>query len=135
MPARIALIAFGSFLAYLVYSANSGTFPEVLTFYKRIAYGDTLGHFCLMGTFAFLAVWATRARSTNIAGFRMPIGAAVVLIIVILEEFSQLLVSRRSFSLTDLAADVLGITILGWIATLLFRITDREAEQAAPRNR
>jgi polysaccharide biosynthesis protein VpsQ len=132
MTARIALIAFGSFLAYLVYSANSGSFPEVLLFYKNIPYGDTVGHFCLMGTFAFLAVWATRARSICIAGIRMPIGAAVVLIIVFLEEFSQLLISRRSFSLTDLAADVLGISILGWIATLLFRIPYREA--AAPRN-
>ena len=121
MPARIVLTAFGAFMVYLVVAANTGVFPEFLGFYRQIPYGDAVGHFCLMGTLSFLAVWATKARAMRLIGLRLPVGAVVVLIVVVLEEVSQLFVAKRTFSVIDLTADFLGIVILGGLATRLVR--------------
>jgi VanZ family protein len=119
MLPKLALAAFFVFLGFLVYSANNGQWPAALEFYMAIPFGDKVGHFFLAGTFAFLATWASKARAFSLGRFRIPIGAAVVFLIICLEEISQIFVPGRTFSLLDLFADVLGILAGSWLACRL----------------
>jgi VanZ family protein len=47
------------------------------------------------------------------------LGSLVVAIAVIGEEFSQIFLSTRSFSLLDLSADFLGIACASWMISRL----------------
>ena len=116
MFARLALLGFFPFLIYLVYSANHGAIPKLFAFHKSIPYGDALGHFCLAGTFSFLATLCTRARTFHVARLYLPAGVVIVFLIVILEEISQIFIPSRSFSMIDLCADTVGIALGGWLA-------------------
>ncbi|MDG2126191.1 MAG: VanZ family protein [Verrucomicrobiales bacterium] len=120
MIPRIGLAVFLPFLATVIYLANRGKLPGMLSFVDRIPYGDTLGHFFLMGIFAFLATGVSGGRCFLLMGLRIPIGAGVVFVIVLLEEFSQLFVASRTFSWLDLAADFLGILLFGWWASRVY---------------
>lgn len=119
MIAKAALAAFLVFLGYLVYSADHGQWPEVLSFYKRIPAGDKVGHFLLMGTLSFLVIWVSSARSFSVGRIRIPIGAALVFLAVCLEEISQIFIPGRTFSLLVLSADLLGIVAFSWLAVRL----------------
>ena len=133
MIARIALVIFLMFLVFIVYSADRGRLPEAVSFYKQIPLGDALGHFCLMGLLAFLAVLGSKARFFRLAGKRIPLGSIVVLAIVCLEEFSQLFIPGRTFSLIDLAADFLGILAFSWLALRIHDLRTRcKSNPASP---
>ena len=114
--ARLILAISVAFFAFLVFAAGRGEIPEVLSFYQRIPYGDTIGHFFLIGLLAFFATLATKGRTIAIGKLRLPIGATAVFVFIALEEFSQIFVPARSFSYLDLAADFLGTVVFGWLA-------------------
>jgi VanZ family protein len=46
-------------------------------------------------------------------------GSLIVAVIVTLEEFSQLFLHNRGFSLVDLAADYVGIILFGQLAAYI----------------
>ena len=117
MITKIALAAFLAFLGFLVYSADQGRWPEVLSFYKEMPCGDKVGHFLLMGTLAFLVTRVLEKKSFLVGRFRVPFGAAVVFLVVCLEEISQIFIPGRTFSFLDLSADLLGILVFGWLAS------------------
>lgn len=108
---RIAFGAYALFIAVLVFVADRRGTRYLASFIGGIRYGDKIGHFLLMGGVAFFAnltfsstmfrtKWITRA-------------SVIVAILVLLEEVSQIFVRGRTFDLTDLAADFLGILIFG----------------------
>lgn len=135
MIARFALFLFVLFLAFIVYSADRGALPAIISFYKYIPFGDTLGHFILMGSFAFLATWVLEAKSLCFLKLRVPIGSIIVFLIVLLEEISQLFLSKRTFSFLDLLADFIGIFAFGWLATRLHPSKrSKKAERGAAAN-
>ena len=66
-----------------------------------------------MGGLAFLVNLTLQGRRFRLLGLSIYLGSMIVLICVAAEELSQAFISTRSFDLSDLAADSLGIFILG----------------------
>ena len=80
---------------------------------------DKLCHFLILGGLAFVANYALGCRTVAIAGKPVLLGSLAVLILATAEETSQLYIPGRSFDLLDLAADALGIWLVGRLACRL----------------
>jgi VanZ family protein len=106
---RIIAVAFSLFMVAVVVMANTETLPSVFEFYRRLPFGDKLGHFVLMGGLCLAANLVLGAKTWKVLGYRLLIGTLLVWAVVSLEELSQLAISSRNFSLTDLLADYAGI--------------------------
>ena len=81
--------------------------------------GDKFCHFLIFGGLALVANHSLRCRTVAFAGGRVLLGSLVVLILAAAEEVSQLYIPGRSFDLLDLAADALGIWLLGRVPRCL----------------
>ena len=107
-------IAFAGLLLFIVIGVNQGAaFFE--PFYD-FPYGDKISHFLLIGTMAFLLNACLRARTFRIGPRSILLGSFLLAIVVTAEEFSQIFLINRRFDLLDLAANYLGIIILGRLA-------------------
>ena len=129
---HVATIAFAVFLALLVVLANSGAGTHVLLQISRAVPGnDKTVHFALMGTMALLLNLSWGARRWRLGPVPVLKGTVLVAVVVTLEEWSQLFVRRRSFSLEDLAYDYLGILLIGQLAIWLvwWRRDDAQREE------
>lgn len=108
-------------LAVLILLADLRRTQYLLDFVGSIPNGDKIGHFILAGTLSFLFNSALKTKTIEIWKFDCLLGSLIVLVIVTLEEFSQIFVRGRSFDFIDLAADYTGIIIFGEIARHLRR--------------
>lgn len=107
----------------IVILANGGNLPRPITRLYDFPYGDKLGHFLMMGLLSFFL------NRTAIASLPNPKPATLIwkvnlalAFIVTLEEFSQQLFPRRTFSLLDLAFSYAGIAFFGWMVAYKNRI-------------
>lgn len=114
---RILTVCYVCILAGIIFLADTKSTRYLLGFIGNIPFGDKLGHFFLMGTFAFLLNLSLSCRKV----WRVLLGSLIVLVVVVIEECSQIFIRGRSFDLTDLAADFLGILIFGKIAEIVFK--------------
>ena len=101
------------FVVWVVVLANLGLINDYFPFIQSTPFFDKAGHFCLMGGLAFLVNLTLQGRRFRLLGLSIYLGSMIVLICVAAEELSQAFISTRSFDLSDLAADSLGIFILG----------------------
>ena len=101
------------FVVWVVVLANFGLVNDYFPFIQSTPFFDKVGHFCLMGGLAFVVNLALQGRRFRLLGLSIYLGSMIVLICVAAEELSQAFISTRSFDLSDLAADSLGIFILG----------------------
>jgi hypothetical protein len=99
-------------LGAIVFCADGRDYQYLFSFIRAIPGGDKLGHFVLMGLFAFLANLSLRCRTIRIAGKQVLLGSLIVITIITIEELSQRLIPFRSFDLFDLMADYLGVITL-----------------------
>ena len=113
MKIHLLTIFFAAFILIVVALANVGLVYEVFPFINFVPGQDKTGHFILMGIMAFLANLSLCGRWVECYRVRLYLGSLIVLICVVAEESSQLLMAARGFDLGDLAADLLGIIILG----------------------
>ncbi|SRR5258706_15801170 len=106
-------------LAIVVLSATASTRPQLVLQWTRYLPGrDKTGHFLLMGGFAGVSVLAFAGRRL---GARRVAVLAVLLVVtglVVLEEFVQLWLPYRTFSLIDLASSLAGVACFGALAAL-----------------
>jgi VanZ family protein len=116
MRAKAITIVYVLILGMIVYAANQGTLSNYVSFYRELPFGDDLGHFFLMGFFSFLATMTSHQHRVHVFKTPLPVGAIVVLILVVAEEFSQIFIATRTFSLSDLTADFFGIVTFAWLA-------------------
>ncbi len=72
-----------------------------------------------MGIFSLLANLALSVKTIQLWKFKYLLGSLTVLVIVTLEEFSQIFVRGRTFDAGDLIADFAGIFIFGEIARII----------------
>ncbi len=108
---RIAFGAYALFIAALIFVADRRGTRYLASFIGGIRYGDKIGHFLLMGGLAF---FANLAFTKTLPRLRFVTRASVIVaVLVVLEEISQLFVRGRTFDLSDLVADFLGIMIFG----------------------
>ena len=83
---------------------------------RQIPGGDKLAHFLLMGGMSLLVNLSLRAKQLRLPGGSILLGSLVLYLLVTIEEFTQMLLPSRSFDLTDLAANYLGIYLFGLLA-------------------
>jgi VanZ family protein len=114
---RIATVLFIFIVLGIVVLADQGS--ALLSFVRDIPAGDELGHFVLMGTVSFLVNMSLSASRIKVLSWSVLKGSVFVVIVVTLEEFSQLFFKYRTFSLTDLACDYAGILLFGQLAIRL----------------
>ncbi len=125
----LVTVAFGFLLLVIIALANIGVLHESLGFAKKIPLSDAVGHFLLMGAMALLVNLSLRARRFRLGPVGIMLGSVIVAAVVTAEEFSQLFLQHRSFSWIDLAADYMGIFILGRLALLLTSSKASEDEE------
>ena len=109
---KLPAILYIVFIIALIVLADRGMLPGWMTGCAEFPYGDNVGHFILFGGLSMVCTVATRFKQMR---FFKPLflGCAVTLVFVTAEEFSQLLLPTRTFSLSDLFADFAGIAIIG----------------------
>ena len=106
-------------LILIVVIANLGLGSTYFTFIYNIPGLDKIGHFFLMGILSFLVNFLLKAKKVQILSFSFLIGSLVVILVVALEELSQLFLIYRAFSCLDLVFDLGGIFLGGQLAAWL----------------
>ena len=106
-------------LVGIIFLADFRGTQYLLNFVGNIPYGDKIGHFGLMGIFSLLINLVLQAKTIQVWKLRYLLGSLIVLAIVTLEEFSQIFIRGRTFDLSDLIFDYLGIFVFGEIARLI----------------
>ena len=129
-------LTFAAVLVGIIGLANTGALRGQLAFLHELPLGDKIGHFVLIGTMALLLNLCLRAATVRVAGLPVLKGSLIVAAIAAVEELSQIFVRSRSFSWSDLLADLLGIAVIGSLAVLWFRRSDvsrpRDAGTGSP---
>ena len=118
---KILLVVYVFVLAGIIFLADRKGTSYLLNFVGNIPYGDKLGHFCLMGGFAFLLNLVLNARTFRFLKINWLVGSLIVLIVVTLEECSQIFIRGRTFDWSDLLVDYLGIFLFGELAGFICR--------------
>ena len=109
--------AFILLLSLIVITANLGLGPVYFPFMYSFPGLDKVGHFVLMGILAFLINLVLNLKKLRIFGQDFLIGSMAVLLVVALEELSQLFLVFRAFSILDLVFDLGGILLGGQLAS------------------
>lgn len=86
--------------------------------YSHVA--DKLGHFVLFGISAFLVNLSLGLRNFKIGKFCCFSGSLIILLVITVEELSQIFLSGRTFSLTDLLCGYAGVFTGGELARLAY---------------
>ena len=109
-------LVFIVFLISIVIIANLGLSPIVFPLIYKIPGGDKLGHFFLMGILSFLVNSALITKIKKRYSKYILRGSLFIMAIVTIEEFSQIFLEYRAFSVIDLLFDYLGIILFGYLA-------------------
>jgi VanZ family protein len=113
-------------LAIVALSVTASLRPHLVLQWSRLFPGrDKTGHFILMGGFAAMSVIAFAGR--RVGARRIPVVAvlAAVVAVVVLEEFVQLWLPNRTFSMVDLAWSLAGVACFGALAAAWCARRDR----------
>lgn len=110
---QLMLLAYVAAIVALILSADHGTLPLWMARCARLSYGDTTGHFILFGTLSLVLTIGFQFKSICVFSKNVFLGSVITFLFVTLEEFSQILIFTRTFSLLDLFADYVGIFFAG----------------------
>jgi len=102
-------------LALLWWGATAECLPGWLHSVYRWPGGDTVGHLVIYGTASVLVHCGLPPRGALWHGFLRPL-TAVLLLAVVVEESVQVWLPSRSFSISDLAANIAGVLAGAWLA-------------------
>jgi hypothetical protein len=119
--AKIVLVAFVLFLAWVILMADSGGASWLFNFVRLIPAGDKAGHFVLYGILSFLVNHLYACATLQFGPLTVKRGSLMVMIPVTIEEFTQLFFARRTFDLVDLVAGAFGIWFFGLVAARFLR--------------
>jgi VanZ family protein len=118
-PRRAAAWLAGAWLlAIVILSATASSRPRIVLQWTHLLPGrDKTGHFLLMGGFAAVSVLAFAGRRIRgVQQISALLVLAVVVSLVVLEEFVQRWLPNRTFSMVDLASSLAGVACFGALA-------------------
>ena len=93
--------------------------PLLTSFVNQIPGRDKTAHFVVMGLFGALVTLTVRDRRARIGSFAIPVGIPLVIVLVTLEEVSQIWLDHRRFAFEDLVSSYAGIAAFctpAWLA-------------------
>ena len=108
-------------LILIILIANLGLGPVYFPFIYNYPGLDKIGHLLLMGLLSFLVNTFLKGKKITVLSLKLLKGSLIVFFLVALEEFSQILLASRAFSLLDLAFDLAGIIVFGRLADYQIR--------------
>jgi VanZ family protein len=114
----LALMYFG-LIALIIFLADRSDSQFIFAWIRAIPGGDKVGHFILIGGFAFVVNYSLSCREFRLGTRHFLLGSAIVLALTVAEEFSQIFIPYRTFDLVDLLFDFLGIWNFGLLAKRL----------------
>jgi VanZ family protein len=126
---RLALI-FAAFIALLVVLADTHSLGPLYAVYE-FPYGDKIGHVTLYGTLTLLANLALMQLRGGGSPRTVLLASAAMLVVVSLEELSQLLFPARTVDIFDLVASAAGVAWFGCLS--LFIVEWRQSTIGAGR--
>jgi polysaccharide biosynthesis protein VpsQ len=113
---RIAFV-FTFLIILIIILADIGALPPFIRAVYDFPFGDKIGHFVLFGLFNFILTLTGIRSLRHLDPKLVAVSIGLILAFFItMEEFSQLFISRRTFSFLDLLAGYLGIILGGWLA-------------------
>jgi hypothetical protein len=110
-------IGFGLAILSIILAADLGWGGALFDWVACIPGRDFTAHFILIGLLSLTVNLALHRRSVTLAGRPFQLGSLILIPLVTLEELSQIWIPTRGFSLLDLAANYLGIGLLGGLFT------------------
>ena len=116
---------FSAFIATIIILKNHNLAPGFFGFFAKLPYHDKIGHFVLMGLLSLLAVLALTGKKRDQSPLRLASSLrilAILCILITLEEFSQIFVESRSFSMSDLGFSLAGAMLCGLLAHRLLHL-------------
>jgi hypothetical protein len=114
---RIAF-AFAAFLALLIVLADTRNLGPLYLVYD-FPYGDKAGHFVLFGMLTLLANLAVMQIRGRASAASVLVVCGAMLVLVSLEELSQLAFPARTVDAFDLAASYAGIAWFGSLSVFI----------------
>lgn len=109
-------LLFFSFIIWMISQADLDQSNVIMDMGHAVPWGDKIGHFSLFGIMALLLNVALHFRRINIKKRLFHLGSVIVFAFAVVEEFTQLAFSTRTFDLLDMLFDLLGIGILSSVA-------------------
>jgi polysaccharide biosynthesis protein VpsQ len=119
MKTKIIAIGYILLVIAIIFIADHKTYHHIFDIIRSIPFGDKIGHFVLIGLLAFVVNVLFACKTIKLYRFRFLLGGLIVVLLVTLEEFSQLFIKVRTFDLGDLIADYLGILLFSYLAKYL----------------
>ena len=119
------LLSFFFGLVTIILLRNYNPDSSFFVFFTYIPYYDKIVHFFSMGILAFLAVITLTPLFPNNPVKSTVIILGVVLSLIALEEYSQMFIPTRTFSLKDFACDLLGVLSFGSLGYSLVAKTSK----------
>ncbi len=109
---KLVALLFALFITWVIFAADTGTFPPAIRYLYDLPGYDKIGHFVLYGILALLLALAFPRRGR----LRLTKAALLLAALVALEEFSQSFFPNRTASWVDLTFSFLGILAGDWLA-------------------
>jgi VanZ family protein len=122
---RQLTFVFLAVILLIIAAANLGIAPELFDPVYELPFGDKAGHFFLMGLLSLLISLGFSLARVRVLSLRLLRNTLLLAALVTLEEFSQIFLDNRSFSLLDLSANYAGIFFFGELGALLRRFMNR----------
>jgi VanZ family protein len=107
--AKVSAAMFVLLVASIVAAADNGALPNLISTLYSFPGGDKLGHFLLMETMSFLIYLSLGTPSPSLQLLKVVKATIVIVLLVTLEEISQLWFRTRTFSFWDLSSSYLGV--------------------------
>jgi len=132
---RLAL-GYAVVFAFIVVIADGNWLPRFAQDLHDLPYGDKVIHFTLFGLLALAANLALASQGRRSLVRAVALGTILVLAIATAEEYSNVFVPCRDWSLGDLTANYLGVACIGllplWRPQLFTRAAGQENDSAGP---
>ena len=124
---RAVLFVFASFIIWIIYQKGTGADVAIIKVIEGVPNGDKLGHFILFGVLTLLSILASRFHRLKVYNKANIYSASlVILVILTLEEFSQLFLDTRTFEWLDMSANTAGIVVFSLLALGVEKITNKD---------
>ena len=103
---NVAFVFYALFIIFVMVIAYNGMVPNILV---KIPFYDKIGHFLLIGFSSYLLNIVLNRHKIKFKNFSITTAPFLVLVFFSIEECFQLLSPVRTFDLTDLLSDFLGV--------------------------
>ena len=117
----LPLLILLTFMGWIYIDANTGDYNTMLKMARSVPYGDKMGHFLLYGALTLILNFTLAMRQIKIGGHELLLGSVIILVVTLIDEFTQILQESRSFEWLDMSSNLLGIIFFSHLSLIIAR--------------